>query len=179
METSYKEELKIQARKIKYFFSDVDGTLTDGSIYYGPDGEMSKRFSMKDGSGFFLLRCIGVKSGIITGEKSPIVTSRAKKLRVDILLDNAVPKVRTFEKLMSEYGISFEEVAYIGDGFNDMNLLKKVGLGFAVNDAEPIVKKAAKIVCERNGGDGAFLDAVLKLLSLRGEDIDCIIKKYL
>ena len=73
------EALKAKAARIKWFFCDIDGTLTDGSVYYSPKGELLKKFSLRDGTGFFLLKQIGVKTGFITTENSPIVEQRAKK----------------------------------------------------------------------------------------------------
>ena len=100
------DELRTRAQKIKYFFTDVDGTLTDGCVYYSSEGELLKKFSLRDGSGFFLLRQAGIKTGIITGEDSPIVACRAKKLMVDKLIMKAVPNVETLGAFLSKVGLS-------------------------------------------------------------------------
>lgn len=175
----YSEELRAKARKISWFFTDVDGTLTDGQVYYGANGEALKAFSLRDGSGVFLLKQAGIKFGIITGEESPIVEQRAKKLKVDKLLMNAVPKVEILTHFLESENLSLENVAFIGDGINDVKLLKAAGLGFAVNDAHSLAKENADIICTNNGGNGAFLEAVEILLNLRGESVQDIIESKL
>ena len=173
------DELKSRALNIKYFFTDVDGTLTDGSVYYSPEGELLKKFSLRDGSGFYLLQKSGIKTGIITGEESPIVARRAEKLKVDKLIMKAVPKVETLGKFLREEGLSFENVAYIGDSINDIKLMREVGLAYAVGDAEDLTKSVAHVVCCHNGGKGAFYEASCSLLELSGINIESIIDKNL
>lgn len=173
------DELKAKAKKIRYFFTDVDGTLTDGCVYYSPEGELLKKFSLRDGTGFFMLRCAGIKSGIITGENSPIVEQRAKKLKVDKLIMGAVPKVEALGKFLKSEGLSFENVAYIGDDLNDIKLLRDCGLSFAVGDADPRAKEAADIVCKHIGGNGAFREVAEFILKGLEIDINDIIDKEL
>lgn len=173
------DELRTRAQKIKYFFTDVDGTLTDGCVYYSSEGELLKKFSLRDGSGFFLLRQAGIKTGIITGEDSPIVACRAKKLMVDKLIMKAVPKVETLGAFLSKVGLSYENVAYIGDSINDIKLMQLVGISFAVGDADELTKSIAHIVCNQKGGDGAFLEGVNTLLKLMNISITEIINSNL
>lgn len=173
------DELKARAQNIEYFFADVDGTLTDGCVYYDSKGESLKKFSLRDGSGFFLLQQVGIKTGIITGENSSIVESRAKKLKVNKLIMGAVPKVKTLGDFLSEEGLSFSNVAYIGDSINDIKLFELVGLSFAVSDADEYCLRNAHIECKSKGGNGAFLEAVKILLKLKGLDLDGIIEKSL
>lgn len=170
------KELREKAKKVKFFFSDVDGTLTDGCVYYSERGEAMKKFSLRDGSGFFLLRQAGIKSGIITGENSPIVERRSEKLNVDKLIMNAVPKLESLKAYLDSVGLDFSNVAYIGDSINDVQLLQKVGLGFAVGDADDLVKSKADIICRKSGGNGAFLEAVEVLLDLAGANLPSIIE---
>lgn len=172
-------ELKVKAQRIKYFFTDVDGTLTDGCVYYSPEGELLKKFSLRDGSGFFLLRQAGIKTGIITGEDSPIVTCRAKKLKVDKLIMNAVPKVETLGTFLESEGLTFENVAYIGDSINDIKLMRVVGLAFAVGDADELTKSNAHIICHNKGGNGAFFEAVCTLLSTEDQRVEKLIESTL
>ena len=171
--------LRHKANNIKWFFSDVDGTLTDGGVYYSSEGECLKRFSLKDGTGFFLLRQAGIKVGIITGEDSPIVAQRAKKLNVDKYLCGSHKKVEALESFLKEENLSLDEIAYIGDELNDVKLINKCGFGFAVGDADHRVKSAALYVCKQNGGRGAFREAVEQLFVLRQIDIDGIVEKSL
>lgn len=173
------EELRARARKIKYFFTDVDGTLTDGCVYYSHEGELLKKFSLRDGTGFFLLHQVGIKTGIITGEDSPIVQRRAEKLKVDKLIMNAVPKVEKLEVFLKDEKLDFENVAYIGDSINDVKLLQSAGISFAVGDADEFTRKNAMVLCENQGGKGAFLEAAFMLTSLLDVDMDSIIQRNL
>ena len=168
-----------KARNIKWLFTDVDGTLTDGTVFYSSGGEALKPFSLRDGTGFFLLRECGIHVGIITGEDSPIVARRAKKLQVDALLMKAVPKTATLQNFLTERDLSFQEVAYIGDDLNDIHLMQLCGLSFAVGDASERAKAKADIVCRAAGGAGAFREAVELLLAYRDENIDRIIEQRL
>lgn len=178
METSI-EILKEKAKKIKWVFTDIDGTLTDGCVYYSPQGELLKKFSLRDGTGFFLLRQAGIKVGIITGENSPIVEQRAKKLKVDKLILDGVPKVAKLEEFLDSEGLAFDDIAYVGDDLNDIKLLRLCGLGFAVGDANLLAKESADIVVSQIGGNGAFRESVKMLLELQGIDIMNIIEANL
>ena len=99
--------LKQKAKNIKWFFTDIDGTLTDGLVYYDKNGESLKSFSMRDGTGFFLLRSCGIKTGIITGENSAIVLRRSEKLKVDKCFLNITNKLQTINEFMVEHNLSF------------------------------------------------------------------------
>lgn len=178
METSL-EVLKAKAAKIKWFFCDIDGTLTDGCVYYSPKGELLKKFSLRDGTGFFLLKQVGIKTGFITTECSPIVEQRAKKLKIDKYIYGTHRKFEAMQDFVKQEGISLENIAYIGDEINDVKLLQGCGLGFAVADANDRTKFASDIICKKNGGNGAYREAVEMLLELRGFSVDVIIEKRL
>ena len=178
MEISHKE-LKERAAKIKWFFCDIDGTLTDGCVYYSADGELLKKFSLRDGAGFFLLREAGIKTGFISTENSPIVEQRAKKLKIDKFIFGTHKKLEAMQEFISQEGLTLENIAFIGDELNDVKLLAACGLGIAVGDADNRAKDAACLVCKRFGGFGAFREAVEKLLEYQGLSIDSIIKDTL
>ncbi len=178
MET-YNSHLKEKASKIQYFFTDIDGTLTDGGVYYSSEGEQLKKFSLRDGTGFFLLKKAGIKTGFITTEKSAIVSKRSEKLKVDQYIYGTEHKVESISAFLKDNNLNFENIAYIGDEINDVCLLRKVGLSFAVGDAADIVKKSSDIICSKNGGDGAFREAVEILLTLSDVSIEEIINSYL
>ena len=169
------DELRRRAAKIKWFFCDIDGTLTDGGVYYSPEGELLKRFSLRDGTGFFLLKQAGIRTGFITTEKSPIVEQRAKKLKIDKYIFGTDKKLEAMQQFVKEEGISLENIAFIGDELNDVKLLKACGLGIAVGDADKRAKGAAYMICEHEGGHEAFREAVDRLLELQGVNIDAII----
>ena len=173
------KELCERASRIKWFFCDIDGTLTDGGVYYSPEGELLKRFSLRDGTGFFLLRQCGIKTGFITTEDSPIVAQRAKKLNVDKYIYGTHQKLTAMQEFVAKEGITLEEVAFIGDDLNDVKLLSECGLAFAVGDSSSMVKDIAHIVCTRNGGFGAFREAVERFLEMRSIDIKRIVQECL
>lgn len=168
-------KLREHAAKIKWFFCDIDGTLTDGCVYYSPEGELLKKFSLKDGTGFFLLKQCGIKTGFITTECSPIVYQRAKKLEIDKYIFGTHQKLEAIQEFIGQEGLALENIAYIGDELNDVKLLSACGLGFCVADGASYAKDKAQIVCKSKGGDGAFREAVETLLVLSGIDINEII----
>lgn len=178
MERSF-DELRQHAAKIKWFFCDVDGTLTDGGVYYSPEGELLKKFSLRDGTGFFLLKQAGIKTGFITTENSPIVEKRAKKLKIDKYIYGTNRKVEAIQEFLESEGVTMENIAFIGDELNDVKLLRAAGLSFAVGDAVKQAKETADIVCKQTGGHGAFREAVETLFLLRGEDVNIIIEETL
>lgn len=173
------DELRRRAAKIKWFFCDIDGTLTDGGVYYSPEGELLKRFSLRDGAGFFLLKQAGIRTGFITTEKSPIVDQRAKKLKIDKYIFGTHKKLEALQQFVKEEGISLESIAFIGDELNDIKLIRACGLGFAVGDANQRAKNEACVICKKNGGYGAFREAVERLLELQDVNINDIIDESL
>lgn len=160
---------KVKKKKIKLFLSDVDGTLTDGGMYYSEKGDELKKFNTRDGMGFQLLREAGIKTGIITSEDTQIVVNRAKKLKVDYLIQGERDggKLVVAQGICKELGITLKEVAYIGDDINCMELLSNVGLAACPADSDKRVKSISGImIMKRNGGDGAVREFVSKLLNV-------------
>lgn len=152
--------------KIKLFLSDVDGTLTDGGMYYSENGDELKKFNTRDGMGFQLLREAGIKTGIITSENTQIVANRAQKLKIDFLLQGKRNggKLAAAEEICKQLGITLNEVAYIGDDINCRELLESVGLAACPADANPIIKNITSInVMSRNGGDGCVREFIESL----------------
>lgn len=158
----------VKEKNIKLFLSDVDGTLTDAGMYYGENGEELKRFNTHDGKGFELLRNAGIKTGIITSEKTKIVENRAKKLKVDYLYQGLEHKgkLEAVKEICKKEGILLDEVAYIGDDINCKELLEAVGICACPKNATPSIKSIANIIeLSLSGGDGAvreFVDIILK-----------------
>lgn len=143
-----------EAKQIKLFLSDVDGTLTDGGMYYSENNDELKKFNTRDGMGFQLLREAGIKTGIITSENTKIVENRAKKLKIDYLRQSKRDggKVAAAQEICDELGITFDEVAYIGDDINCYDLLSKVGFAACPADANNKVKSIPGIVVMSNKG---------------------------
>lgn len=142
------------AKRIKMFITDVDGVLTDGGMYYSAKGEEMKRFSTIDGMGLERLKGIGVKIAIITKENSSIAGARAKKLKIDDIFLGVDDKLPVVKKLIEKYDIKMEEVCYIGDDINDIEVLKNVGFPAAVSNAVPEVKAIAGYITNKGGGHG-------------------------
>ena len=134
---------------------DVDGVLTDAGMYYGPDGEVLKKFNTRDGMGLARVREVGVAVAIISGEDSAIIHARAAKLKIDDVFCDASNKRLAIDELCTRHGIELEQVAFIGDDLNDLPALECVGLACAVADAAEPVQAVAHYVTQRRGGDGA------------------------
>lgn len=134
---------------------DVDGVLTDAGMYYGPDGEVLKKFNTRDGLGLARVREAGVAVAIISGEDSAIVHARAAKLRIEDVFAGVANKLEVVEGLVERKKLKPDEVAYIGDDLNDQAAMECVGLACAVADAADPIKAMAHYVTRRRGGDGA------------------------
>ena len=160
----YKE---IRKRDIKLFLSDVDGTLTDAGMYYGEDGSEFKKFNTHDGKGFELLRKVGIKTGLITSEKTKIVERRSKKLQVDYLFQGVSNqnKLEVVKKICTMEMIELDNVAYIGDDLNCKELLESVGVKACPKNAVQDIKNIPYIIeTSKSGGEGAvreFCDLIL------------------
>ena len=144
---------------IKMFLTDCDGTLTDAGMYYSPEGEILKKFNTRDGMGLRLLHEKGIITGIITGENTEIVQKRALKLGVDEIFIGVENKKQVLMDLSSKHGISINNIAYVGDDINDLEVIQMAGLGVCVNDGAGEVKKAADYVTIAKGGHGAVREA--------------------
>ena len=151
---------------MKLLVMDVDGTLTDGKIYIGSKGEEFKSFNVKDGYAINgMLHKNGIKTAIITGRESEIVNIRARELSIDCVYQNVSDKVETLKQVVELYGISIDEVAYIGDDLNDFEAMKKCGITGCPADAVDEIKNISDYTSKFNGGDGAirdFVDWILK-----------------
>ena len=150
---------------IKLVLLDVDGTLTDGGIYRGNNGEELKRFNVKDGYAIVNAQKLGIEFGIITGRKSELIEIRAKELKIKYLYQGISEKTVILEEIMKKDGLSKEEIAYMGDDLNDLLIMKKVGLSGTPKDAVDEVIQVADFVSKKNGGSGAvreFIEHILK-----------------
>jgi 3-deoxy-D-manno-octulosonate 8-phosphate phosphatase (KDO 8-P phosphatase) len=156
-----------RARRVRLLCVDVDGVLTDAGMYYGPDGEVLKKFNTRDGMGLARVREAGVAVAIISGEDSAIVHARATKLKIDDVFSGAADKRLAIDQLCARHGLGMDEVAFIGDDLNDLPALECVGLACAVADAAEPVKAVAHYVTERRGGDGAVREVCELLIAAR------------
>lgn len=149
--------------EIKMFLTDCDGCLTDGGMYYSEKGDELKKFNARDGMGFGLLRKLGILTGIITGEDVEINKRRAEKLKVDILETGCVDKSAAVKRICQEREIDLENVVYIGDDINDLEIIKMVGFGCAPSDAMPEIRAVAKYISRAKGGEGVIREVVEKI----------------
>lgn len=158
---------KKNTSEIKLFISDVDGTLTDGGMYYSEKGDELKKFNTRDGMGFQLLREHGIKTAIITSENTSIVSNRAKKLKIDYLVQGSknIGKLEAAIGICRQEKISLSQIAYIGDDINCINLLSNVGYAACPADACYKVKSVSGIkIMTKKGGEGAvreFIDSLI------------------
>ncbi|MCK9225356.1 MAG: HAD-IIIA family hydrolase [Candidatus Muirbacterium halophilum] len=154
---------------IKMIVLDVDGTLTDGNIYYTSAGEEIKQFNVKDGMGITLANRLGIKFVIITGRTSEIVQKRAIELGITDVYQGSNKKLDILKNLCIKYKIDKDEIAYIGDDINDLSCMKYVKLPMTTADSVDEVKKVCEFISIKNGGNGAVrecIDHILKLNNL-------------
>jgi len=158
MNTAEKDmESYIRAKKIRLLLTDSDGVLTDTGVYYGAEGEVLKRFSIRDGMGVERLQKLcQIETGIITGEMSPSLVKRAEKLSIKELHLGIKDKVSCLQEILIKKKLTLEEVAYIGDDVNDLEVLKIVGLAACPADAMNLVKHSVHYTCSEKGGMGCF-----------------------
>ncbi len=164
------EILRARARRIRFVVTDVDGVLTDAGVWYAPSGEAMKRFSLRDGLGVERLRNVGVETAFLTGEDSRIVARRADKLGVKHCWLGVRDKLPFLVDKSTKLGIPLECIAYIGDDYNDLDVMRTVresGLTGTPADGMPRVREVAHHVGTRRGGSGAFREFAEWLLALR------------
>jgi len=165
--------------KIKLFITDIDGVWTDGGMYYDDTyGVELKKFNTSDSAGVLFLKLAGIKTAIITGEKSKSVRRRYYKLKIDELFMDCPDKVSAANKIRKKYGLKWNEIAFIGDDINDILLLRKVGLSACPSSAEDYIKKEVNWVLNKKGGEGVFREFVQKYLKEENK-LQYIIEKYL
>jgi len=161
-----------RAKKIKLFLMDVDGVLTDGKMYYvpGKGGKMVefKSFHSLDGIGLRLLNQFGVITGVITGRESPGTEERARGLGMGYAYQGFLSKLDPLEKILAATGLKPENVAYMGDDWTDIPVLKRAGLACSPADGQPEVKKVSHLVSARNGGMGAVREVCDFILRSQG-----------
>ena len=147
--------------KIKLLVMDVDGTLTDGKIYMGENGEVMKAFNVKDGYAIaHMLPEMGIIPVIITGRKSKIVENRAKELGITELYQGVGDKLVQLKIVAEKYNATPEEIAYIGDDLNDLECIEFCGVTACPVDAVEKVKKTVNLVCNKKAGEGAVRDFI-------------------
>jgi len=149
-------EILKKIQKIKLFLTDVDGVLTDGGLYYTAEGLVMKKFHVRDGMGVLLLRKAGLQIGILSGDNSELIRTRAKALKIDIVYMGILDKENKLDEICDKYNMLPENIAFIGDDVNDTEVIKKVGFSAAPADAAEEIFNMVDYKCKTNGGRGAF-----------------------
>lgn len=149
-------QINAKLKKIKLVISDVDGVLTDGGMYYNEEGEYMKKFNTRDSMGMELLLQKGIKTILMTRENSKIVKERVKKIKIVDLYSDVIKKEEMIPEILKKYDVNSDEIAYIGDDVNDVEIMKKVGFSATPFDGNFAVKENADYTCKMEGGKGAF-----------------------
>lgn len=161
-------EFMQRASRVKVMIFDVDGVLTDGSLTYGPEGEVTKTFNVLDGLGIQLLNKTGVKTAIISARKSPIVVKRAADLGISHVYQGIHDKRVGFAELLQVTGATPEECGYIGDDVIDLPLFTRVGFAVTVPSGHPEVQHRAHYVTRNAGGRGAVREVCDLVMRAQG-----------
>lgn len=172
------ESLTASLQKIKLLALDVDGVLTDGSIYISPAGEVFKGFNAKDGMGISCALRSGLQIAVITGRQSPIVERRCEELGITLLQQGVKDKRLALQQMAQELGLVREEIAYMGDDLNDIPAFKASGLNIVPADAAMEVLAVADIITKASGGRGAVREAITMILAAQ-DNWNVIVNSYL
>ncbi len=164
-----RQSLQTKAKKIKLLLLDVDGVLTNGTIILDCGGNELKAFHVRDGHGIKLAQRAGITIGIITGRKSEVVNIRARELGIEEVHQGALRKIDVYEAILAKYGLSDDNVAYMGDDIVDVDVFKRVGLAVTVSDADPAVKPYVDMITKADGGRGAVREFINLLLKSQGK----------
>ncbi|MCH7613841.1 MAG: HAD hydrolase family protein [Candidatus Marinimicrobia bacterium] len=161
-------DVKNLCAKIKMLISDVDGVLTDGSVYKGSAGEEFKRFTVIDGAGAAIARAAGLNIALISGRHSEATAIRAAEMKITELHNGTLDKRGPYKEIKEKYNLKDDEIAYVGDDIIDIVIMKQVGVPIAVANAYKTVKDISVYVTEKSGGQGAFREAIEWILIQQG-----------
>lgn len=167
-----------RAASVRLVVFDVDGVLTDGSLFLGDDGQEYKAFNSKDGHGMKMLQATGVRIAIITGRSSQVVARRMEHLGIEDVYQGREHKLPAFNELIAKLGLGPEEVAYVGDDVVDLPIMQRVGLAVAVADAHPLVREKAHWITSLGGGRGCARQVCDLIMEAQGT-LDQALKPYL
>lgn len=163
---------------IRLLVLDVDGTMTDGGVYYDATGNELKKFAIKDGAGLVLARTAGIRVMICTGRECEAVRRRAADLKITDIYQNVCKKEAFLRDFMAENGYARDDVAYCGDDLNDLAAMALCGFVACPADAAPEVRARADYICPQRGGEGAVRGAVEKILRGDGRWNDAVKKAF-
>lgn len=172
------EHLVEKAKKIRLLILDVDGVLTDGKLYYGPDGIELKAFNIYDGLGIKLLQKTGVRVAIISAKKSEGLIRRIKEMNIEYSFLGQEEKLPAYEELKQTLKLTDDEIAYIGDDLPDLPLLRRAGLAISVPKAPDIILEHIDFITKAKGGKGAAREACEYIMKAQGT-YQTVIQSYL
>ncbi len=167
-----------RARRIRLVAFDIDGVMTDGTLFLGDDGQEYKGFNSLDGHGLKMLKGTGVELAIITGRNSRLVEHRAKNLGIEIIHQGAHDKLAVYEALCRELNIACEDTAYMGDDVVDLPVMRRAGLAITVPAAPDLVKAYSHVITRREAGRGAVREACEAIMRAQGT-LDAALAPYL
>ncbi len=165
-----RRSLRRVLKGIRLLATDVDGVLTDAGMYYSESGDEFKKFNTRDGMGLKMLQRAGIVTALITMEDTKLVARRGAKLAIPEVHQGVLDKVTVLRALSEKYGLTLQEVAYVGDDVNDLEALKAVGFSAAPADGLPIVLKSVGYVCRRKGGEGAIREVADLILAAQAAE---------
>lgn len=168
----------IRARNIKLIAFDIDGVMTDGTLYFGDDGLEYKGFNSLDGHGLKMLQGTGVELAIITGRSSRVVECRARNLGITLVHQGAHDKLAVYESLCRELNLQCDETAFMGDDVVDLPVMRRAGLAIAVPAAPELVKAHSHYITSREAGRGAVREACEFIMQAQGS-FDTAMAPYL
>ena len=168
--------LKRRLAGIKLFLCDVDGVLTDGTVFMGA-GVETKRFHIRDGLGLKLLQHSGIKIGWVSRRPSAATKERAADLKIDFLAQGDTGKVAAVESILRETGLNWADLCYVGDDIVDIGVLKRAGFAVAVGDGVPEAKAVADYITKNCGGHGAIREIVEMILKAQ-KKWQTVVAKY-
>ena len=172
------QDILEKAKQIELIIFDIDGVLTDGSLFMGDDGLEYKAFNSKDGHGIRMLLDGGVDIAIITGRQSEVVKHRANDLGITRIYQGKREKLPAFLELLEETGLKAEQIAYVGDDVVDLPVMTKVGLAICVQDSHEFVKKHSHWITKAAGGRGAGRETCEMILQAKGK-LDAMLESYI
>ena len=161
-------EVRARVKQVKILVLDVDGVMTDGRLFYHDDGTESKAFDVRDGHGIKMLKQAGIETVLVSGRSCALVDKRAADLGINEVIQGVRNKVPILEKILSQRGFKFEEVAFVGDDVVDLTAMNRVGFAVAVADASEYLFEAAHHVTLAPGGRGAVREVAELILGVQG-----------
>ena len=162
------KRLIARANRIRLAIFDVDGVLTDGTIYLSQRGEEMKAFNVGDGLGRKMLADGGIVAALLSGRKSRVVELRAKEIGITHVYQGISDKLDTYQRLLRKLGLAEEETSFMGDDLPDLPVLRRCGLAFSVPNAPKVVRNSVHHVTSLAGGRGAVREVCEFLLEARG-----------